>query len=117
MAIAPHENCETRLVLGGRKLLAVIERSKDPYGFALAVSMSKAGSLVSEVKDGEIVITLPNNRFLIKYYHSLIEFGVHDYGLKEYHRKMGKLFGYTDQDIEDFITTEINCECTKCKGK
>ena len=117
MPIAPHENCEVRLVLGGHKPLAVIEKVKDPYGYALAISMAGTGALSCTVHNGEAVITLPSNRDSVITYHWLLKFGVLDLGIKEYHRRMGKLFGYTDEDIEDFIKAEIKCDCNKCKGE
>jgi hypothetical protein len=115
--VAPHENNEVRLVLGGHKPLAVIERSKDPYGYALAISMAGTGALyICKVK-GEVVISLPFNKLAITQYEFLLKEGVRLYGIKEYHRKMGKLFGYTEDDIEAFIEAEIDCNCNKCKGR
>jgi hypothetical protein len=116
MAIAPHESLEVRLVLAGTKPMAVIEHKKDPYGFALAVSFAKTGALYYRISEGEVVLTKPNNKFLVDFYHNLTKYGVKDYGIKEYHRQMGKLFGYSKKDIEDFIDAEIKCNCTKCIG-
>ena len=117
MAIAPHINCEVRLVLSGTKKLAVIEKAKDPYGFALAISIAGTGALACDVHRGEAIITLPSNRGWIDHYHWLGNYGVKLLGLKEYHRRMGKVFGYTDKDIEDFISANINCTCSKCTGE
>ena len=44
--VAPHENCEVRLVMGGSKPLAVIEKAKDPYGFSLAIALSNIEALL-----------------------------------------------------------------------
>lgn len=114
--IAPHLNCETRLVLGGKKPLAAIERSKDPYGYALAISMANTGALIMKQIEGEVVITKPGNKGWIEHYEWLLKYGVKLLGIKEYHRRMGKIFGYTAQDIEAFIRAEINCNCNKCRG-
>lgn len=118
--IAPHQNCEVRLVMSGSKPLGVVERLKDPYGYALAISMSNVGSLAMvniPGHDGEVIFTKPHNQHLIGKYFHLIRDGVDMYGLKEYHRKLGKLFGYTDEDIEEYINSDVHCQCNKCNPK
>lgn len=120
--VAPHQNNEVRLVLSGSKPLATIEKIKDEANYILAVSLSTAGLLVGRcqpTKDsptGEILIVKPCNRSLIRKYDDLQANGIREVGVKQYHREMGKLFGYTEQDIEDFISAEISCNCTKCTG-
>ena len=121
--IAPHENNEVRLVLSGAKPLATIEKGKDPYGYALAVAMAGTGALhyharsTADSPQGEVVITLPRNKHLVDEYTTLLLWGRKRYGIKEYHRRMGRLFGYSDEDIEAFIDAEIECSCSKCVGK
>lgn len=121
--IAPHEHCEVRLVLAGTKPLATIEKEKDPMGFSMAVACINAGMLrgiVQPTKDcptGEVALTLPKNVNLLDSYKHLLEEGVKLYGIKEYHRKMGKIFGYREEDIEEFIKAEIKCDCSKCRGE
>lgn len=115
--VAPHEYCEVRLVLGGYKPLAAIEKSKDPYGYALAIAMAGTGALALHlVEPGEVLITKPSNKAWIEHYLWLLKYGVKRLGIKKYHRQMGKIFGYTAEDIEEFIKAEINCDCTKCTG-
>lgn len=122
MPVAPHLNNEVRLVMGGLKPLATIEKAKDPIGYSLAVSLINAGSLAGAVGPtvdspiGEVVLVKPKNYKLIDEYLYLLDEGVKQYGLKEFHWRMGKLFGYSDQDIADFIAAEINCDCSKCRG-
>ena len=121
--VAPHQNNEVRLVLGGFKPLATIEKDKDPIGYALAIALSGTGALAKRIiksvdcPNGEVIITKPCNRPLIDVYIELMAHGVRVYGIKEYHRRMGRLFGYTEDDINVFIKTDIHCECSKCKGK
>ena len=121
--VAPHQNNEVRLVLGGFKPLATIEKDKEPIGYALAIALASTGVLSKQIvksvdcPNGEVVITKPCNRPLIGIYMDLLENGVKNYGIKEYHRRMGRLFGYTEDDIEEFINAEIECCCTKCKGE
>jgi hypothetical protein len=122
MPVAPHQNAEVRLVLAGIKPLGTIEKRKDPIGYSIAISCGAAGMLKAVVvvsedsPEGEVVIVKNGNAELIVQYTLLLARGVQDYGIKEYHRKMGRLFGYAEQDIEDFINTEVNCECSKCTG-
>lgn len=121
--VAPHINNEVRLVLGGYKPLATIEKGKDPLGYAMAISLASTGTLVAEVgpthdsPSGEVVIVKPGNQYLIKQYNYMIGYGVAEHGIKAYHRCLGKLFGYSKEDIEEFIATDINCDCSKCTGE
>ena len=120
--VAPHLNKEVQLVLGGTKPLATIERSKDLTGYCLAVQLIGAGLLIGNVNPtsddctGEVVFTLPVNRHNLREYAQLQDRGVAEMGLKWYHRQMGKLFGYSEADVEAFILAEITCECSKCIG-
>ena len=116
MPVAPHENNEVRLVLGGHKPLAAIERAKDPIGYSLAIALAGTGALAIHILRGEVLITKPSNHALIEEYLHLLSNGVKLYGIKEYHARMGAIFGYTPQDVRDFIEAEIECNCTKCKG-
>ena len=96
--IAPHEHCEVQLVLGGLKPLAVLERDKSPYSRAFAYSLASAGLLFHYTdRNGDVIITKPGNRLLVDEYLDLLLHGVDRYGLKEYHRKMGRLFGYGEE--------------------
>ena len=117
--IAPHLNSEVRLVLGGLKPLATIEKVKDPYGFALAISLSYTGALNgymanSENGEPEVIVVRPSNKHLIMEYLLLLKYGVQEYGQIEYHRKMGRIFGYSEEDITAFINSDIHCSCSKC---
>lgn len=120
--VAPHVTNEVRLVLSGSKPLATIERCKDLTGFCMAVQMMGVGAVVGEVRPttdspaGEVVFVLPKNRQLLTEYADLIENGVALYGIKEYHRAMGVLFGYSLKDIDAFLDAEIVCDCVKCNG-
>lgn len=39
--VAPHINCEVRLVLAGLKPLGTIERNKDVHGYAIAIALAR----------------------------------------------------------------------------
>ena len=70
--IAPHQNCEVRLVLSGTKPLGSIEKGKDPYGYSLACALSKVGMLnafigpTRDSEEGEAIFVLPQNKHLIE---------------------------------------------------
>jgi len=119
-SIAPHISNEVRLVLGGFKPLGTIEKSKDPYGFALAVAVAGTGMLSHEIQHTEggveVVFTRPSNAGWIQHYNWLLKYGKKLLGIKEYHRRMGRVFGYTEEDIESFISSDIHCDCNKCRG-
>ena len=114
--VAPHESCEVRLVLGGHKPLAAIEKAKDAIGYALAIALAGTGALKLVQLTGEVIVVKPNKYHLIEEYLWLLTCGVAEHGLKEYHRRIGRLFGYTEEDIEAFIKADIHCDCHKCKG-
>ncbi len=120
--VAPHEACEVRLVAAGTKPLASIEKRKNPILYSIAASCAAAGMIVAvfhktvDSPEGEVVITSPRNRRLIPEYLKLLSTGVSTYGIKEYHRRMGRLYGYREEDIQAFIDSEVHCDCSKCKG-
>jgi hypothetical protein len=114
--VAPHLNKEVELVLAGKKPLAAIEKSKDPNGYNFAIELSKAGKLVSRIVGDEEVVFTKSSYYLIDKYENLLRNGVRYLGIKNYHREMGRMFGYTEADIEAFISAEIDCDCFKCTG-
>jgi len=117
--IAPHVGREIDLVLDGVKPLATIERRKDRLGFNRAVALADTRMNVwVVVRNGDegpeaILSYRPD---LIREYRWLLDNGVREYGIKEYHRRMGRLFGYAEADIEAFIAADIDCDCSKCRG-
>ena len=119
-AIAPHEGSELSMILAGTKPLAVIEYRKQPCVYRRAIEYNELGFCAALQRNGEegaeLVVTLHENIGLISGYLYLVEYGVKHYGIKEYHRKMGALFGYSPEDIELFINAEVDCDCSKCRG-
>ena len=119
-AIAPHEGSELSMVLAGTKPLAVIELRKDEAAYRRAFEYDDAGYVYALRRVGEegpeLVVVLHKNTELLSRYLHLLHSGVKLYGIKEYHRKMGALFGYSPEDIELFINAEVDCDCSKCRG-
>ena len=116
-SIAPHQGREISLVLNGSKRFAVIEKRKDLASYFAAGSIRRKDVTVQYV-DGpegpEVILT--TNRKLVAEYESLLRDGVSRLGIKEYHRAVGRLFGYSENEINAFIDSEIDCNCSKCNG-
>ena len=117
MNLAPHQGREISLVLNGSKRFAVIEKRKDAASYYAAGSIRRRDVTVQyrEGPEGPEVI-LTTSRKDIAEYESLLRDGVSRLGIKAYHRAIGALFGYSKVDIEAFIESDIDCNCSKCNG-
>jgi hypothetical protein len=115
--IAPHEFRELDMVISGSKKFAVIEKRKNPDDYFAAGGIESPFVVVQYVEnaDGPEVI-ISRSRAAIAEYCDLLADGVSRLGIKDYHRAMGKLFGYSAADIETFIADNIDCNCAKCGG-
>jgi len=109
--IAPHKGTEVFGVLMGTKPLgSVLLDSTDGR------AVLDAQRLYTYVKDGAVYFALtqgPINafKFLASETAKLIIKSKADHN-----RAMGRLFGYTEDEIEAFIATEIECDCIACTG-
>jgi hypothetical protein len=115
--IAPHEGCEIELVQNGTKPLAVIEQRKQPDVYSSARKNGVAGCYVyvnwhDEETGFEAVIVDQRNMGLVLEYLEALE--MPESTLK--HRTMGRLFGYSQADIDEFIANQPACNCSKCTG-
>ncbi len=111
--IAPDQGREIDLVIGGTKPLAVIEKRKDPAQYRAAgnLPMDVAEVITILGTDGaERAVVLPGKVELIHDYLKALQ--MPDGDAKT--RTMGKLFGYSEADIEAFIANPPVCACTKC---
>jgi hypothetical protein len=121
--IAPHENNEITLILEGSKPLATLEIAKNPAGYNEALRLSRENKVTAKIytsdesPEGEVVFTLNKNAELIVEYFDLLENGVERLGNNDYQRAMGRLFGYSEESIEAFINSAVDCDCHKCRGK
>lgn len=120
--IAPHEGRELWLVLAGIKPFAVVDKRKQPYQvddiFLIKNSSFSARLEVRWKNEEEIAFCLPENAHLHAQYDQLIKPNAAQvYRSKADHQwAMGKLFGYTDDEIQAFINAGIKCDCINCKG-
>lgn len=122
--IAPHEGRELWLVLAGIKPLALISEVKQPEQIIFLERLmftdeiSPPLVILRRRATKEVTITLRENEHLHDQYTQLIQPNAAQvYRSKADHqRAMGKLFGYTDEEIEAFINADIKCDCVNCKG-
>lgn len=115
--IAPDEGREIDLVLAGTKPLAVIEKRKDPDQYAQALAMipdSFSTVFVTPLigSEGPEAVVYRFVRNFRRYQDAL---AMPEGDAKT--RAMGKLFGYSEADIEEFITNPPACDCSKCSNK
>ena len=117
--VAPHEGMnEIDMVLSGLKPIAVIELRKNPTEYWRGIGINGASdqhvrtvARVDETSGAELIISLSWQ--LIDQYLGLMAMPASN----ERTRKIGKLFGYTDADIQAFIDNPPACDCSKCQGK
>lgn len=124
MSLAPHRGQEWNLILMGEKPFAVVELKKDPeqYNYVLThlelfeviEKSTPEGREVRFWKKGSEEGRLANFKYTNLVNRS-IEF-IDRYGQEWYTREMGQVFGYTEQQIQDFIDGSTKCDCTKCRG-
>jgi hypothetical protein len=111
--IAPHQGREIKLVLDGKKPLASVDKRKDKRQYQLVLGLGLVFSMIHTTKD-EIAFCLPENNDKLWEYWNLLN-TVPD-NLQDYQRKMGRLFGYSEEEIEAFVNGDIKCNCHACRG-
>ena len=114
--IAPHEGCELEYVMLGIKPLASLEKSKQPEQFDLALKLHYAVSVMRHTED-LITVTRKENANLHNIFALLTssKATIVVRSKAEKHRLLGRLFGYTEEQIEDFIKADMQCACGQCK--
>lgn len=121
--IAPHEGKELQLVLEGKKVFAVVEQAKDPVQFGMIMTDKNVVVKVHKGEEGNDAHFWLNGDVwgepTYKRYRSMLRnsgFLITTKGQEWYQREMGRIFGYTNEEIDSFISGDIKCNCTKCKG-
>lgn len=113
--IGPHQNKELELMLNGTKPAALISSNKELINFKPYIK-NKQLSLAEKIpyrdtKMYSYVITLPGEEWRGKEIHDTLlgMRGVKPMSIESipYHKKLGELLGYSDDDIEHFITRNI----------
>ena len=116
MTIAPHEGREIELVLDGTKPLATLKGNVYPKELRAAINTHKLITRYNAEQD-VLVVVKPQHSFLIGLFGLLsstkANFIVRS--KEEKHRLLGRLFGYSEEDIDDFIAKDMKCACGQCK--
>lgn len=116
---APHEGLELQLVIDGVKPMGLIEQSKDPVQYRQVLYNVTTVHRVRESSEGrEIVFSLPHNTNMLDMYELLLSSQACRIvkSKEEHQRLMGRLFGYSEEQINSFINGETKCNCSKCRG-
>lgn len=121
--IAPHEGRELELVLTGKKHFAVVEQDKDPVQFGMIMT-DKNLEVRAQKEGGSNVVRFwlkgSEDGGLANFMYMQLTLNaarlIADNGLHWYQREMGRIFGYTEEEIEAFIKGDIECNCKNCKG-
>lgn len=114
--VAPHEGHEINMVMWGMKPLASIEFNKQPNQFSRAIKLSHILS-VRHQDLGSLTVTLPENSHLHETFKLLSspKVPVIVRSKEEKHRLLGRLFGYTEEQINEFIKSDMQCACGQCR--
>ena len=114
--IAPHEGKELEYVVNGIKPLASIDANKQPELFKRAIKMRNVISVCYHNHE-LITITRKENQQLHATFALLTssKASIVVRSKAEKHRLLGRLFGYSEEDIDAFIKEDIQCECVQCK--
>lgn len=118
MPIAPHEGREIEMVMNGIKPLASIEKSKQPEMFEKALALSDMIDIVVVLHDkGHLTITRKENEKLHGVFSLLCspKAAMVVRSQAEKSRLLGRLFGYSEEDIDEFIAADMQCACGQCK--
>jgi hypothetical protein len=112
--IAPHEDSELELVEVELKPLAILYHDKNP-------KMYRAACVSSYIKHRVLVragvIAIATSASSITAYQELLQ-NRKNMSRVTYQRYMGNLLGYNNNEINEFINSDISktCTCVECGG-
>ena len=109
--IAPHKGTEVfQVIMGGKPLGSVPLDSTDGRGIL------DAQRLYTYVKNSEVYFALTEAPLVTFKFLTSTSAKLIIRTPEEYSRAMGRLFGYTEEEITAFIEADIDCDCIACKG-
>ena len=119
--IAPHEGNELDMLADGSKVFAVLEEGKHDDLLSHVIFGNGILNIVTEWYNADELMlfhyTLGRvNKEMYCMLRDNREYYILMFGKEDYQRKMGKVFGYSDEDIEAFISNPPDCNCEKCGG-
>ena len=118
--IAPHEDQEIQLMLDGKKDFAVLELIKAPKQVQLALENGTKLNVRSTF-NGEVSVSIRGHSASKHYKYIRLMADKAEWfkqvgGKKRFNTTMGRLFGYSEEEIEAFNESDVskNCTCGKC---
>ena len=116
--IAPNQGHEIDNLLAGRVPLISFKNYTAEQANRLGVLVSY-GTIKTYLGVDRVLLVVPYTTGWRNYctlYDDLITYAK-QYGVDEfYHTAMGRLHGYSDDDIREFLTNPPECDCSQCKG-
>ena len=115
--IAPNQGQELRNLLTGKAPLISFKEALEPKLLATVTYLHQQCVVTMRTaSDCCVTISMFGDAREFILYESLIDY-TKQYGVDEfYHTAMGRLHGYSDDDIREFLTNPPECDCSQCKG-
>lgn len=128
--IAPHEGRELHMVMQGEKNICTIQKSKDPVQLQIAKNTVQAAVsaaapygrgnandlMMEQIDPDTFAFYLRKNsdvaavhRLLLESPDKLVRTN------KERSVLFGRIFGYSEEEIEAFLEADMQCACGHCK--
>lgn len=114
--IAPHFGKELSMVLNYEKPMGVVSREKDPEQYRDVLANVHRLEVRQYPKKEIAFAPKMTGRYVLREYDDLRMGRAKVDSQAEYQRRMGRLFGYTEEEIEEFIKGNLNCGCENCVG-
>jgi len=109
--IAPHEGRELELVLNGTKPLGSF-----PVTHSDAPKVLRSVGMYSFLRHGNVYFALTQEPINCYQFLESNNAKIIVKSQPEHNRLMGRLFGYTEDQIDVFIENKLDCDCRDCKG-
>lgn len=118
MSIAPDKGHELNHVMLGLKPIASLSKKKDPVQYERALTLRHVqGVVIVRQTDDVITVSKAENAKLHVVYTILTTKEANKLVRSKEGKQvlMGRMFGYTDDQIADFIKADIKCDCAECR--
>ncbi|QDP58679.1 MAG: hypothetical protein Tp125SUR00d2C35697761_14 [Prokaryotic dsDNA virus sp.] len=117
MSVAPDKGHELNHVMLGLKPIASLSKKKHPVQYERALTLRHVqGVVIVRQTDEVITVSKAENIHLHGVYTILTKTPKKLVRSKEGKQVlMGRMFGYTDDQIADFIKADIKCDCAECR--
>ena len=109
--IAPHKGTEVFQVIMGTKPLGSV-----PLDSTDGRAVLDAQRLYTYVKNGVVYFALTEGPLVTFKFLTSTSAKLIIRTPEEYSRAMGRLFGYTEEEINAFIEADVDCDCIACTG-